>query len=182
MNPFLAIFEPSSTLIGHSGHIFGNLGTLLGLLGPNLSLPMSPRPWKNLGFVRCLCIFHFSTIWALSRPSSPHVRRLGAGLGPSWAILGPFWGHLGRTLRGTRCSSFSACLSESLRNRILTILNRTFRAHPTHLQLSPAHLSLVPAHLDHLHPTLVHLGPKFGLLGPSDEPPTMQKHWFFICF
>ena len=38
-----AIFKPSSTLSDHSGRIWGLLGTLLGLLGPNLGLPMSLR-------------------------------------------------------------------------------------------------------------------------------------------
>ena len=41
--------------------------------------------------------FCFSDVWASFGPSGPHLRRLGAILGPSWAILGPSWGHIGRS-------------------------------------------------------------------------------------
>ena len=105
------------SLIGRSGRIWGHLGPLLGLLGPNVGLPMDLRACKNLGFCMVFAHFCFSTVYSLSRPFCFHFRRLGTSLGPSWAILGPFWGHLGRTLHGPRCTfSFNLNLGSHSEN------------------------------------------------------------------
>ena len=153
----------------------------LGLLGPNLGLPMSLRPWKTYVIVRFLRNLLFDRLGLISpilTSRSPTWNRFGGILGHLGPILGPSWKD---PPRPSMHFFFSLSLGVAPKPH-LNDLEPHLRAHPPHLQLSPAHLSLVPAHLGHLHPILVHLGPKFGLLGPSDGPPTWQKPRFLLGF
>ena len=138
LRPLFAISEPSSTLIGHSGRIWGHLGAPLGLLGPNLSLPMSLRPCKSIVFCGVFESFLLFDRLGLISPiltsCSPTWNQFGAILGHLVPILGPSWKD---PPRPSMHFFFSLSLGVAPKPH-LNDLEPHLRAHPPHLQLSPA--------------------------------------------